>query len=65
MFWDNNISKNIVYDTNIVEQARTSIATTAAKIETFFGIQLIMALIKMPQYPRLSRDKNYWGVFFT
>ena len=39
MFWDNNISKNIVYDTNIVEQARTSIATTVAKIETFFGIQ--------------------------
>ena len=59
-FWDNNISEHVVYHTNLysVQQTRALIQTTAGEMETFFGIQMVMSLIKMPQYAM------YWSTEF-
>ena len=39
-----------------VQQIGTSIATTATEIGRFFGIQMTIALIKMPRYTIYSAE---------
>ena len=52
LFWDENILEHIAHHTNLysVQQNR--------KLRCFFGIQMTMAIVKMPQY------KMYWSPEF-
>ena len=52
MFWDDEICDHLAYHTNLycTQQTGKSIETTGRKIETFFGIQMTMTIVKMSQY---------------
>ena len=56
MFWEDGITQNIVEQTNLhsVQQTGSSILTTKDEIETFFGLQMKMSIVKMPNY------EMYW-----
>ena len=60
MFWDDEICDHLAYHTNLysTQQTGKSIETTHQETETFFSIQMTMAIVKMSQY------KMYWSKEF-
>ena len=60
IFWDDEICDHLAYHTNLysTQQTGKSIETTRQEIETFFSIQMTMAIVKMSQY------KMYWSKEF-
>ena len=59
-FWDDNVSQHLAHHTNLysVQESGKAIETNQIEIETFFGIQMTMAIVKMAQY------KMYWSPEF-
>ena len=55
-FWDDEMTDNLCEQTNLysVQKSGKSICTTTDEIEQLLGIQIRMALVKMPRYA------NYW-----
>lgn len=55
--FDSKIVENIVYQTNLYSTQKngTSINTNFNEIEQFFGIHMIMSIIKMPAF------RMYWA----
>ena len=58
MFWDDEICDHLAYYTNLYSTQQTGKETTCQEIETFFGIQMTMTIVKMSQY------KMYWSKEF-
>ena len=58
MFWDAEICDHLAYYTNLHSTQQTGKETTCQEIETFFGIQMTMTIVKMSQY------KMYWSKEF-
>ena len=60
MFCDDEICDHLTYHTNLysTEQTGKSAETTRQEIETFFGIQMTMTIVKM------SKHKMYWSKEF-
>ena len=60
VFWDDEICDHLAYHTNLysTQQTGKSTETTHQEIETFFGIQMTMTIVKMSKY------KMYWSKEF-
>ena len=60
MFSDDEICDHLAYHTNLysTQQTGKSIETTRQEIETLFGTQITMTIVKMSQY------KMYWSKEF-
>ena len=60
VFWDDEICDHLAYHTNLysTQQTGKSIETTRQEIETLFGTQITMTIVKMSQY------KMYWSKEF-
>lgn len=56
-FWDDSITKNLVEQTNLysVQMHGKNITTTSQQIEQFIGMQMLMGIVRMPNYV------SYWA----
>jgi transketolase len=62
MFWDDDITQNIVEQTNLysVQEAGSSISTTKDEIEKLLGLQINMRIVKMPNYEMFWAKETHY-----